>query len=107
MGFDFMLDSDLQLSLIECNTNPCLETQTSILLQRIIPQLLDQTFKIAVDPFLKANEQQFANAPEISVSEIKYELIYEHKFDENKKEQKVIHEESEDDDERICELLLG
>lgn len=37
LGFDFMLDSDLKLYLIECNTNPCLETQQSILLQRIIP----------------------------------------------------------------------
>lgn len=26
MGFDFMLDDDLKLYLIECNTNPCLET---------------------------------------------------------------------------------
>jgi tubulin monoglycylase TTLL3/8 len=26
MGFDFMIDSDLKLYLIECNTNPCLET---------------------------------------------------------------------------------
>lgn len=25
-GFDFMLDSDMKLYLIECNTNPCLET---------------------------------------------------------------------------------
>ncbi len=32
MGFDFMLDSDLKLYLIECNTNPCLETAQSILL---------------------------------------------------------------------------
>lgn len=26
MGFDFMLDDNLQLTLLECNTNPCLET---------------------------------------------------------------------------------
>ena len=26
LGFDFMLDTDMQLYLIECNTNPCLET---------------------------------------------------------------------------------
>jgi tubulin--tyrosine ligase len=57
MGFDFMLDADLKLYMIECNTNPCLETATSILLQRLIPNVLDQTCKIAVDPFLRANEQ--------------------------------------------------
>lgn len=32
LGFDFMLDDDLNLSLIEVNTNPCLETQSCILL---------------------------------------------------------------------------
>ena len=26
LGFDFMLDDDLNLKLIEVNTNPCLET---------------------------------------------------------------------------------
>lgn len=26
LGFDFMLDDDMNLSLIEVNTNPCLET---------------------------------------------------------------------------------
>jgi hypothetical protein len=77
MGFDFMLDSDLKLYLIECNTNPCLETNTSILLQRLIPQVLDQTCKIAVDPFLRASEQQYMNASEISLTEFKYEMVYE------------------------------
>ena len=40
MGFDFMLDHDLNLVLIEVNTNPCLDTPC-MLLQRIIPQVLD------------------------------------------------------------------
>ena len=40
MGFDFMLDSDLKLVLIEVNTNPCLDTPC-MLLQRMIPQVLD------------------------------------------------------------------
>lgn len=40
LGFDFMLDENLQLYLIEVNTNPCLETPC-LLLQRLIPQLLD------------------------------------------------------------------
>ena len=40
MGFDFMLDDEMNLSLIEVNTNPCLDTPC-ILLQRIILQVLD------------------------------------------------------------------
>lgn len=81
MGFDFMLDADLKLYMIECNTNPCLETAQSILLQRLIPTVLDQTVKIAVDPFLRANEQQYSNASEISLTEFKYEMVYEHRLE--------------------------
>jgi hypothetical protein len=81
MGFDFMLYADLKLYMIECNTNPCLETAQSILLQRLIPTVLDQTCKIAVDPFLRANEQQYANASEISLTEFKYEMVYEHRLE--------------------------
>ena len=55
MGFDFMLDDDLNLTIIEVNTNPCLETPC-ILLQRMVPQVLDQTLKLAVDPFLSATQ---------------------------------------------------
>jgi Tubulin-tyrosine ligase family len=81
MGFDFMLDDDLKLYMIECNTNPCLETAQSILLQRLIPTVLDQTCKLAVDPFLRANEQQYANASEISLTEFKYEMVYEQRLE--------------------------
>jgi glutathione synthase/RimK-type ligase-like ATP-grasp enzyme len=30
-GFDFMLDSDFRIYLIEVNTNPCLETGTPLM----------------------------------------------------------------------------
>jgi tubulin--tyrosine ligase len=55
MGLDFMLDDQLNLNIIEVNTNPCLETPC-ILLQRMIPEVIDQTLKLAVDPFLAAKE---------------------------------------------------
>lgn len=29
---------------------------------------------------MRASEQQYTNAPEISLSEIKYEMVYEHRF---------------------------
>jgi len=48
-GYDFMLDENFKLSLIEVNTNPCLETE-SPLLARIIPELIESTFKIVLDP---------------------------------------------------------
>ena len=48
-GYDFMIDEDFKVYLIEANTNPCLEI-CSPLLARIIPELLDNSFRIAVDP---------------------------------------------------------
>ena len=77
LGFDFMLDDDLNLSLIEVNTNPCLETQSCILLQRLIPQMIDQSLKIAVDPFFGANEHQYHTNQEFVATEMKYTLVYE------------------------------
>ena len=48
-GYDFMLDDLFHLYLIEVNTNPCLETSACPLLCRIIPELLDNAFRIVVD----------------------------------------------------------
>ena len=48
-GYDFMIDENFKVYLIEANTNPCLEI-CSPLLARIIPELLDNSFRIAVDP---------------------------------------------------------
>ena len=47
-GFDIMLDEDFNVYLIEVNTNPCLETPSS-LLSSIISSVLDHTFKITLD----------------------------------------------------------
>ena len=55
-GYDFMLDEDFRLYLIEVNTNPCLEICCP-LLARIIPELLDNTFKIVLDPLFPGPDQ--------------------------------------------------
>lgn len=47
-GYDFMCDSDLTVWLIECNTNPCLD-ESSAILRRILPRLLDDMFKLTID----------------------------------------------------------
>ena len=44
-----MIDEDCKLYLIEINTNPDLSL-CSPLLSRIIPQMLENSFKIALDP---------------------------------------------------------
>ena len=49
LGYDFMLDEDFKVYLIEVNTNPCLET-TCPLLQKLISDLVDSGLRIALDP---------------------------------------------------------
>ena len=75
-GYDFMIDDDLDVFLIEVNTNPCLETTSCPLMQKLIPQMVDQSFKIAVDPFLRGKDQQYSICQEMSIQELNYEMIY-------------------------------
>ena len=77
LGFDFMLDDDLNLKLIEVNTNPCLETHSCGLSLRLITEMLDQSLKIAVDPLLGVTENQYDNNDDFQISELKYQLVYE------------------------------
>jgi tubulin monoglycylase TTLL3/8 len=48
-GYDFMIDENFKVYLIEANTNPCLEICCP-LLARIITELLDNSFRITLDP---------------------------------------------------------
>lgn len=47
-GYDFMLDSDFNVWLIEVNTNPCLE-ESSNLLAQYIPRMVDDAFRLTLD----------------------------------------------------------
>ena len=50
-----MIDENFKVFLIEANTNPCLEI-CSPLLARIIPELLDNSFRIAIDPLYQPSQ---------------------------------------------------
>jgi hypothetical protein len=54
-GLDFMIDDEFKLYLIEVNTNPCLELSAP-LLARLIPNMLENAFKLAVDPLFPPPE---------------------------------------------------
>ncbi len=43
-GFDFMIDADLRVWLIEVNTNPCLELSSPIL-EKLLPRMLGKTLQ--------------------------------------------------------------
>ena len=47
-GYDFMLDDQFKLSLIEVNTNPCLE-ESSQLLKEMLPRMIEDMLKLTVD----------------------------------------------------------
>jgi len=47
-GYDFIIDNDFNVWLIEVNTNPCLEL-SSKLLKSLIPRMIDDAFKLTVD----------------------------------------------------------
>ena len=55
LGYDFMIDSDYKVWLIEINTNPCLELSCSYL-SKIIPDMLENSFRIALDPMFPPPE---------------------------------------------------
>lgn len=73
-GYDFLLDSSLKPWLLEVNTNPCLEL-SSPHLARIIPAMLDNSFRIALDPLFPEPANPKKLSTEV-LSENKYELIF-------------------------------
>ena len=47
-GYDFILDADFNVWLIEVNTNPCIE-ESSTLLKMILPRMIEDMLKITMD----------------------------------------------------------
>ena len=75
-GFDFMIDEDFAVYLIEANTNPCLEINGCPVLQRIIPSMLESAFRIAVDPILPPPDWSLKKGLEPAI-ENKFSLVYD------------------------------
>ena len=73
-GFDFLLDEDCRVWLIECNTNPYLGTPCAYMKQ-MLPQMMNDLFKICVDPVFAPR-----TVPDAS-RENNFELIYKETFD--------------------------
>lgn len=61
-GFDFLLDEDLRLWLIEVNVNPFLGTPNAHM-REMVPQMMNDMFKIVLDPFLKPNNVPDSGRP--------------------------------------------
>jgi tubulin---tyrosine ligase len=76
-GYDFMVDQDLGVWLIEVNTNPCLELGCSYL-AKLIPEMLENAFKVALDPLFppQTEHKKFKNWVEDLNFTNRFALIY-------------------------------
>jgi hypothetical protein len=77
LGYDFMVDEQFHVWLIEVNTNPCLELSCSHL-SRLIPSVLDNTFRLTLDQLFcpSPDSKKFQKwIPEGLISN-KFELVF-------------------------------
>lgn len=81
-GLDFMIDENFKTYLIEVNTNPCLEL-SSPLLARLIPSMLENAIRLAVDPVFLPPESfsQRKNIVHELCPENKFALIFDERVD--------------------------
>ena len=78
-----MIDQAHSVWLIECNSNPCLELSCP-LLGKIIPPMVENTFKICLDSiftpplnFTPKSQEYYENINE----ENRFELVYDERTD--------------------------
>jgi len=83
-GFDFMIDADFHVWLIEANINPCLEI-TSPVTARIVPLMVDNAIRLGVDPIFQPPSDLSSTKKTTGeiLPEIKHELVYDSKVDAN------------------------
>lgn len=55
-GYDFMIDENIKPFLIEINSNPCIEIISSNIIDKIIPNMIDNAFRIVLDPIFPPPE---------------------------------------------------
>ena len=77
-----MIDDNFKVFLIEVNTNPCLEL-SSPLLARLIPSMLENAVRLAVDPIFPppSGFSQRKNIVSELCPENKFELIFDERID--------------------------
>jgi hypothetical protein len=70
-GCDFLIDSNLEVVLIEVNTNPGLE-DSSELLKMLVARMIDDTFRLTIDDLFETKYNDEALSEEIEGEERKY-----------------------------------
>ena len=83
-GYDFMMDTDLNVLLLEINSNPGFEI-SSPWIKAIVPRMLDDALRLTLDEVFPTKYQFDKNAiTELTYEEYSNDLI--HKKEEDKKE---------------------
>ena len=99
---DFILDDNLKPYLIEANSNPALDA-TGLVLGRIIPAMLENLMRVAVDPVFPPplNEPQRARyaAPSSPFENNKFSLVYDSYFERPSAPSPVLVSEKEANEE--------
>ncbi|CAI2367062.1 unnamed protein product [Moneuplotes crassus] len=104
-GYDFMVDENQKVWMIEVNTNPCLELASNYL-ARLIPSLIENMCEIAIDPVFPAPEWNASRRNPIpNFSDNKFELVFNERTDSSELKdilkqvnlKDIIREEDEED----------
>ena len=89
-GYDFMMDINFNVYLLEINTNPGLEI-SSPWIKVIIPRMIDDALRLTIDDVFPPRYQFDKNAiPELSYEEYSNDLIYNKKEEEKKEGPRII-----------------
>ena len=84
-GYDFMMDVNLNVYLIEINTNPGIEI-SSPWIKAIIPRMVDDALRLTIDKVFPIKYQFDENAiTEINYEDYSNDLTNKNKIEENKK----------------------
>lgn len=77
LGYDFMIDENFKVWLIEVNTNPCLELSCGYL-SKLIPSVLDNAFRLTLDQFFcpGIESKKFMKWIQDGVVANKFELVF-------------------------------
>lgn len=68
-GFDFLIDEDFRVWLLEVNTNPYLGTPNDYM-RNLVPQMLNDMFKIVLDPVFPPKVKP------LGLNKNNFELVY-------------------------------
>ena len=82
-GYDFMFDDQFKPYLIEVNSNPSLEP-SSTLLSKLFSSMLDNSFRIAIDPLFPPNDGFSMKKGSIGIEicpENRFDLIFDERID--------------------------